>query len=236
MSCILILRCLIQVLGESLCLTTNYLEIEEKVGVVNSKLESVEAESWKLRKDLIEAMDKVNRAKEKIKELNEALKVEKLLVVQKDEEVQVALLRTSAEQEKVVDQFMKSEHFSDLQFIQYFKGFELLRRWTMKHHSLVVDFSNLSFEKIDTKILTDKAKELEETDTAAAIGGVDVIEVRSSNLDKKDGVVTPAAEWSLLLLFFFTISLFGKHWLPPCFEAFNLIFEYLLPLGFEAFI
>ena len=139
-------------------------------------------------------MDEVNRAKEKIKELNEALKVEKLLVVQKDEEVQVALLRTSAEQEKVVDQFMKSEHFSDLQFIQYFKGFELLRRWTMKHHSLVVDFSNLNFEKIDTEILTDEAKELEETDTAAAIGGVDVIEVRSSNLDKKDGVVTPAAE------------------------------------------
>ena len=194
MSCILILRCLIQVLGESLCLTTNYLGIEEKVGVVNSKLESVEVESSKLRKDLIEAMDEVNRAKEKIKELNEALKVEKMLVVQKDEEVQAALLRTSAEQEKVVDQFMKSEHFFDLKFIQYFKGFELLRRWMMKHHSLVVDFSNLNFEKIDTKILTDKAKELEETDTAAAIGGVDVIEVRSSNLDKKDGVVTPAAE------------------------------------------
>ena len=194
MSCILILRCLIQVLGESLCLTTNYLGIEEKVGVVNSKLESVEVESSKLRKDLIEAMDEVNRAKEKIKELNEALKVEKMLVVQKDEEVQATLLRTSAKQEKVVDQFMKSEHFFDLQFIQYFKGFELLRRWTMKHHSLVVDFSNLNFEKIDTKILTDKAKELEETDTAAAIGGVDVIEVRSSNLDKKDGVVTPAAE------------------------------------------
>ena len=194
MSCILILRCLIQVLGESLCLTTNYLGIEEKVGVVNSKLESVEVESSKLRKDLIEAMDEVNRAKEKIKELNEALKVEKMLVVQKDEEVQAALLRTSAEQEKVVDQFMKSEHFFDLKFIQYFKGFELLRRWTMKHHSLVVDFSNLNFEKIDTKILTDKAKELEEKDTAAAIGGVDVIEVRSSNLDKKDGVVTPAAE------------------------------------------
>ena len=194
MSCILILRCLIQVLGESLCLTTNYLGIEEKVGVVNSKLESIEAESLKLRKDLIEAMDEVNRAKEKIKELNEALKVEKMLVVQKDEEVQATLLRTSAKQEKVVDQFMKSEHFFDLQFIQYFKGFELLRRWTMKHHGLVVDFSNLNFEKIDTEILVYEVQELEETDAAAAVGGVDVIEVRSSNLDKKDGVVTPAAE------------------------------------------
>ena len=175
-------------------MTTNYLKIEEKVGVVNSKLESVEAESLKLRKDLIEAMDEVNRAKEKIKELNEALKVEKMLVVQKDEEVQAALLRTSAKQKKVVDQFMKSEHFFNLQFIQYFKGFELLRRWTMQHHGLVVDFSNLNFKKIDTEILVDEVKELEETDAAAAVGRVDVIEVRSSNLDKKDGVVIPAAE------------------------------------------
>lgn len=81
-----------QVLGESLRLATDYLIIEEKVVVVvNSKLESIEVESSELRKDLIEAMDKVNKAKEKIKELNEALKVEKMLVVQKDEEVQAAL-------------------------------------------------------------------------------------------------------------------------------------------------
>ena len=59
-------------------------------------------------------MDEVNRAKEKIKELNEALKVEKMLVVQKDEKVQAALLRTSAEREKFVDQFIKSKQFSDL--------------------------------------------------------------------------------------------------------------------------
>nr|POE81754.1 hypothetical protein CFP56_19954 [Quercus suber] len=72
---------LVQVLGESLCLTTNYLGVEEKVVVVNSKLESVEVENSKLRKDLIEAMDEVNRAKEKIKELNEALKVEKMLII-----------------------------------------------------------------------------------------------------------------------------------------------------------
>lgn len=91
MICILIWESLVQVLGESLRLATDYLIIEEKVVVVNSKLESIEVESSELRKDLIEAMDKVNKAKEKIKELNEALKVEKMLVVQKDEEVQAAL-------------------------------------------------------------------------------------------------------------------------------------------------
>ena len=49
--------------------------------------------------------------------------------------------------------------------MQYFKGFELLRQWTMKHHSLVVDFSSLDFEKIDTKILKDEAKEREEAES-----------------------------------------------------------------------
>lgn len=54
-------------------LTTNYLSTEEKVVVAKSKLEVVEAESSKLRNDLIVAMDETNRANEKIKELNEAL-------------------------------------------------------------------------------------------------------------------------------------------------------------------
>ena len=136
---------------ESLRITTDYLSTEEKVVVANSNLESVEAKISKLRKDLISAMDETNKANEKKKrELIKALCVEKALVVQKDEEIQVALLRTDAKKDKVIQKFMQSEQFFDLQFIQYFKGFELLRRWTMKHHSLVVDFSNLDFEKIGT--------------------------------------------------------------------------------------
>ena len=55
----------------------------------------------------------------------------------------------------------------------------------MKHHSLVVDFANLDFEKFDTEILVDKAKELEETNTVATIVG-DVIEMGSSDPGKKD--------------------------------------------------
>nr|POF03580.1 hypothetical protein CFP56_32532 [Quercus suber] len=112
--------------------------------MANSKLEFVKAESLKLRKDLIAAMDETNKVNEKIKELNEALCVEKMLVIQKDEKIQAALLRTSAEREKVDD----------------------------KHHSLAVDFSNLDFEKIDTKILVDEAKEQEEIEVDVA-GGKD---------------------------------------------------------------
>ena len=68
-------------------MTTDYLSSEEKVLLANSKVNFVEAESSKLRKDLIEAMDQSTKAKEKVKELKEALKVEKKLVIQKDEEV-----------------------------------------------------------------------------------------------------------------------------------------------------
>ena len=89
-----------------------------------------------------------------MKELKEALKIEKKLVIQKDEEeVQVALLRTKEECEKVIAKFLESDCFFDMQFEQYFKGFKLIRRWMMKHHSHVPDFANLDFEAIDTKIL-----------------------------------------------------------------------------------
>ena len=84
---------------------TDYLNSEEKVVVANSKVDSVEAESSKLRKDLIEAMDQSTKTKEKVKKLKEALKVEKKLVIQKDEEVQAVLLRTDEEREKVIARF-----------------------------------------------------------------------------------------------------------------------------------
>lgn len=62
-------------------LTTDYLSSEEKLVVANSKVDFVEAESSKLRKDLIKAMDQATKANEKVKELKDALKVEKMLVI-----------------------------------------------------------------------------------------------------------------------------------------------------------
>ena len=129
--------------------------------MANSKVDSVEAKSSRLRKDLIEAMDQSTKAKEKVIELKEALKVEKKLVIQKDEEVQATLLRMDEEREKVISKFLESDRFSDMQFEQYFKGFELLRRWMMKHHSHVANFANMDFEAIDIEILADEANEKE---------------------------------------------------------------------------
>ena len=139
--------------------------------MANSKVDSVEAESSRLRKDLIEAMNQVTKAKEKLKEHKDALKVEKKLVIQKDEEVQGAFLKTEEECEKVITKFLEFDCFSDLQFVQYFKGFVLLRRWMMKHYRQVEDFANLDFKAIDTEILADKAKEKEGEIVANAAEG-----------------------------------------------------------------
>ena len=146
-----------------------YLSSEEKVVVTNSKVDFIEAESSKLRKDLTKAMDQATKTKEKVKELKDALKAEKMLVVQKDEEIQATFLKTGEECEKVITKLLESDRFFDLQFIQYFKGFKLLRRWMMKHQNQVVNFSNLDFEAINTKILAYETQEKEGEAIAAIV-------------------------------------------------------------------
>nr|POE83193.1 hypothetical protein CFP56_58914 [Quercus suber] len=53
---------LVQVLGESLRITTEYLSAEEKIVTASSKAESVEIECSQLKKDLILAMNERNEA------------------------------------------------------------------------------------------------------------------------------------------------------------------------------
>ena len=53
--------------------------------VAASKVEALEAEAAKLRRDLITAMDKANTTKEKATTLANKLRVEKQLTLQKDE-------------------------------------------------------------------------------------------------------------------------------------------------------
>ena len=95
--------------------------------MATSKVESIEVECSQLKKDLIVAMNERTDTNQKVKEFTEALRMEKALVVQKDEEIQVALLKTNDERDKIIQKFKQLEEFSDLQFMQYFKGFKLLR-------------------------------------------------------------------------------------------------------------
>ena len=68
-------------------ITTNYLNVEDKVVVATSKVESMEVECSQLKKDLIAVMNERNEANQKIKDFTKDLHVEKALVIQKDEEI-----------------------------------------------------------------------------------------------------------------------------------------------------
>ena len=66
-----------QILRETIHITSEYLSQEAKTTSAKSKVEVLEAENSKLRKDLIFAMDDATTAKEKAKILADDLRVER---------------------------------------------------------------------------------------------------------------------------------------------------------------
>lgn len=117
----------LQVLGESLCLTADYLVREGRAVTANSRAEATKPKNLRLRKDMIEAMDQASEAKANLKEVSDQLKIEKMLIIKKDEEIQLAMLKIGDEHEKVVVDFQALESFGIIIFGKFFKGFELLR-------------------------------------------------------------------------------------------------------------
>ena len=95
--------------------------------VARSKVEALEAEVTKLRKDLIIAMVDANTAKTKAKALANGLKVEKQLTVQKDEQLQATNQKVKSMAAKAVQAFQLTEEYNTILFNWYYKGFELLR-------------------------------------------------------------------------------------------------------------
>ena len=149
-------------------ITTQYLANEEKAVVANSKVEALEAEASDLRNDLGVAMDALNALKEKTKILTEQLESEKLVVKQKDDLLANAGQQMKIAVAKAVTAFQTTEEYNTILFQWYFKGFELLRRYMIKHGS-GVDLENLDFEAVDREMEEDKAAQVS-AQTATSIG------------------------------------------------------------------
>ena len=156
----------IQVLGESLHITLEYLASEAKVESARSHASSLEAENSKLRKELIAAMDDANQAKEKLRTLTDKLKVERELTKEKDKQIAVARERAKGLTAKAVESFQQTDEYNTVLFNWYFKGFELLRRYFIKHPS-GVDLEKLNLEEVDKEMATDEAAQSSATETDA---------------------------------------------------------------------
>ena len=153
-------------LGESLYITSKYLASEAKVESARSHASSVEAENSKLKKELIAAMDDANQAKEKLRTLTEELRVERELTKEKDEKIAAARERAKGLTAKAVEGFQQTEEYNNVLFSWYFKGFELLRRYFIKHPS-GVDLEKLNLEEVDKEMATDKAAQSSAAETDA---------------------------------------------------------------------
>ena len=137
-------------------ITIQYLVNEEKAVMANLKVEALEAEASGLRKDLIAAMDANNVSKEQLKVLTEQLDSEKQWVKQKDELLASAGQRMKAVVAKAVLAFQSTDEYNTILFQWYFKGFELLRRYLIKHGP-GTDLEDLDFEAVDKEIEADEA-------------------------------------------------------------------------------
>lgn len=108
------------------------------------KVEALEAKSVKLRRDLIIAMDEANSAKEKAKSLANELRVEKQLTVQKDEQLHATNQKVKSIVAKAVQAFQLIEEYKTVLFSWYYRGFELLRQYLVKH-PFKVNLKDLDF-------------------------------------------------------------------------------------------
>ena len=99
---------------------------------------------------------------------------------------------------KAITAFQTTEEYNTILFQWYFKGFEILRRYMIKHGS-GVDLENLDFEAVDKEMEEDEAAQAS-AQTAASTG------VEPSQVDKDDGG-TPQVRNTQS--FFFSFFFFG---------------------------
>ena len=155
-------------LGESLHLTSEFLTHEVKITLAMSRVEALEAENSKLKKDLIATMDEANTVKEKAKSLGDNLRAERQLTLEKDEQLQATKEKLKTIAAKAVEAFQQTEEYNIMLFSWYYKGFKLIRRYLVKH-TFGVDIENLDMEVVDQEMVADEASQ--STDSVEATPG-----------------------------------------------------------------
>ena len=111
-------------------------------------------------------MGKAITLKEKVKALSDNLRAERQLTLEKDEQllgVKESLKTIAA---RSVEAFQTTDEFNTVLFCWYFKGFELLRRYLVKHPS-GVDLGKLDLEEVDQEMVADEATHSSATETDA---------------------------------------------------------------------
>ncbi|XP_075639932.1 uncharacterized protein LOC142611706 [Castanea sativa] len=113
---------LVQVLGESIHLSSEYLAQGAKVDSALSRIKVLEAENSKLKRDVIASMEDVNHAKGEVKRLSSKLKVEQQLVLEKDEQLAAAKEKIKVVASRAVEGFQQTEEYNSVSSASISRG------------------------------------------------------------------------------------------------------------------
>ena len=150
-------------LGESLHIASEYLTQEAKVASLTSRMEALEEENSTLKKKFIDSMHEANTLKESTRTLTNNLRAERQLTLEKDDQLLAAKEKLKTIAARSVETFQQTDEYNTVLFSWYFKGFELLRRYFIKHPSRV-DLVNLDLEEVDKEMAADKAAQSSATE------------------------------------------------------------------------
>ena len=99
-------------LGESLHITSEYFTQEAKVASLTSRMEALEKENSELKKNLIVSMDEATSLKVKVKTLDDDLRVERKLTLEKDEQLLTAKERLKTIAARLVEAFQTTDEYN----------------------------------------------------------------------------------------------------------------------------
>ena len=94
--------------------------------------------------------------KEKVKALSDDLRAERQLTLEKDEQLLGIKESLKMIVARSVEVFQTTDEYNSVLFSWYFKGFELLRRYLVKHPS-GIDMGKLDLEEVDQEMAADEA-------------------------------------------------------------------------------
>ena len=143
-------------LGKCLHIASEYLTQEAKVASLASRMEVLEAQNSTLKKKNIESMHEVNTLKESSMTLADDLRAKHQLTLEKDEQLLVAKDKLKTIAARSIEGFQQTDEYNTVLFNWYFKGFELLRRYLVKH-PFGVDLQSLDLEVVDQEMAADEA-------------------------------------------------------------------------------
>ena len=122
------------------------------------------------------------------------LRAERQLTLEKDEQLLAAKEKLKKTATRSVKDFQQTDEYNTVLFSWYFKGFELLRRYLVKHPT-GVDLQNLDLEVVDQEMATDEAAQssIPEGDVPA-----DDTDAAGNDAPMGDGAV--ASPWTFVLM------------------------------------